>query len=102
MLTMETLVSNTLEGAEPWVAYERSSGLGIVLARFEGPWARNAGGEGAVSPQWLTDLKAFARNFVAAHVDAVLTSTHFDYHHELAKLPIDGRVAKAQDIVCEE
>src|ERR1700679_2349325 len=52
-----------------------------------------------VSEAFAEDNHARGRDFILANILGMIPAAHFDHHHNLAKLAIDGYVSQPDDVI---
>jgi hypothetical protein len=64
---------------------------------------RNSADKGLIFRQAFTqDNHAFGSDFIFANILGMISATHLDHHHNLAKLAIDGYVPHPNNVIAKE
>ena len=83
---MGCFLSTYFRSPEPWTAScWNSADKGLIVCET-----------------FAEDHDTFRRNFIFANILGMIAAPHLDYHHDLAKLTIDGYVAQAKDVVAKK
>jgi hypothetical protein len=48
------------------------------------------------------DNHAIRRDFIFTNIFGMISTPHFDHHHDLAKLAIDGHIPQPEDVIAKE
>jgi hypothetical protein len=55
-----------------------------------------------VCEPFAEDHYALARDFIFANILGMISATHLDNHHDLAKLAMEGYVSEPDDVIAKE
>ena len=81
------------------------SGIQRSLLRRVGPVGSNGNSADKAlifSETFAENHHALGRDLILANILGMISTPHLDYHHDLAKLAIDGYVPQPDDVISEE